>query len=148
LSARFRPGFRDEDEERLVSLPQPPLILVVDDFEDNRALYAEYLELKGYRVAQAGDGEEAVQQATELLPALVVMDLSLPGVDGWEATRRLKTDPRTKHIVILALTGHAEESHERRARGAGCDEFVPKPCLPDALAEKVRAHLARLAHAS
>lgn len=118
-----------------------PLILVVDDFEDNRAMYAEYLALNGFRVAEAVDGEHAVAQATELLPALVVMDLSLPGIDGWEATRRLKADPRTKHIVVLALTGHAEDSHAQRAREAGCDHFVAKPCLPDELLVKVRALL-------
>lgn len=118
-----------------------PLILVVDDFEDNRAMYAEYLALNGFRVAEAVDGEHAVAQATELLPALVVMDLSLPGIDGWEATRRLKADPRTKHIVVLALTGHAEDSHAERAREAGCDHFVAKPSLPDELLVKVRALL-------
>ena len=118
-----------------------PLILVVDDFDDNRAMYAEYLALNGFCVAEASDGEQAVAQATELLPVLVVMDLSLPGIDGWEATRRLKSDARTKHIVILALTGHAEPSHAQRARDAGCDDFVAKPCLPDELLAKVRGLL-------
>jgi CheY-like chemotaxis protein len=124
-------------------VPDLPLILVVDDFDDNRAMYAEYLALKGFRVAEATDGDQAVARATELLPALVVMDLSLPGMDGWEATRLLKSDARTKHIAILALSGHAEESHAQRAREAGCDAFVAKPCLPEELVVKVRALLDR-----
>jgi two-component system cell cycle response regulator DivK len=117
------------------------LILVVDDFDDNRAMYAEFLALKGFRVAEAANGEEAVAMTTELMPAVVVMDLSLPVMDGWEATRRLKADPRTRNVVIIALTGHAEDSHADRARDAGCDDFVAKPCLPEELLAKVLEHL-------
>jgi len=117
---------------------QSPLILVVDDFEDNRAMYAEYLSYCGYAVEQACDGEEAVRLARELLPDVVVMDLSLPVLDGWEATRRLKADARTRCIPVIALTGHALAGHSRGAREAGCDAFLAKPCLPDKLVEKVR----------
>jgi CheY-like chemotaxis protein len=118
-----------------------PLVLVVDDFEDNRAMYVEYLEFQGFRVAEAVNGEEAVERATRLRPALVVMDLSLPVMDGWEATRRLKANPRTKDIVIIALTGHAEASHAKKALDAGCDDFVAKPCLPEQLLVRIREHI-------
>jgi CheY-like chemotaxis protein len=114
-----------------------PLVLVVDDFEDNRAMYAEYLVYSGYSVEQAADGEQAVKLAQDLLPDVVVMDLSLPIMDGWEATRRLKADERTRRIPVIALTGHALASHSLGAREAGCDAFLAKPCLPEKLVEKV-----------
>ena len=75
-----------------------PLILIVDDVKDNRTVYVLYLKFSGFRVAEAENGEEAIRQAEALLPDLIVMDLSLPVMDGWEATRRLKSDPRTKRI--------------------------------------------------
>src|SRR5262245_65856139 len=81
-----------------------PLILVVDDYRDARDMFAEYLRYSGYRVAEASNGEEAVSKAIELLPDVVLMDLSLPVLDGWEATRRLKSDPRTAGVRILAVT--------------------------------------------
>lgn len=118
-----------------------PLVLVVDDFEDNRAMYVEYLSFQGFRVAEAVNGEEAVARAKELRPAVVVMDLSLPVMDGWEATRRLKADAKTRHIRVIALTGHAEPAHAKRALDAGCDDFVAKPCLPEHLFAKVREHV-------
>lgn len=119
----------------------PPLILVVDDFEDNRAMYVEYLQFQGFRVAEAINGEEAVARTRELAPAVVVMDLSLPVMDGWEATRRIKADPKTARICVIALTGHAEPAHAKKALEAGCDDFVAKPCLPDDLLRKIREHL-------
>ncbi len=118
-----------------------PLVLVVDDFEDNRAMYVEYLQFQGFRVAEAVNGQEAVERTKELLPGVIVMDLSLPVVDGWEATRRIKADPGTSHIRVIALTGHAEPAHAKKALDAGCDDFVPKPCLPEHLLAKIREHL-------
>ncbi|HSE93586.1 MAG TPA: response regulator [Methylomirabilota bacterium] len=118
-----------------------PLVLIVDDFQDNREMYAMFLEHSGYRVAEAATGFEALERAVELLPDVVVMDLSLPGLDGWEATRRLKADPRTKHIPVLALTSHALEGFSEGAKAAGCDTFVTKPCLPDQLVAEIRALL-------
>jgi two-component system cell cycle response regulator DivK len=115
-----------------------PLVLVVDDFEDNRAMYAEYLTFSGYRVEQASNGEEAVELTQRLKPDVVVMDLSLPIMDGWEATRRLKADESTRHIPVIALTGHALAGHSRGAREAGCDAFLAKPCLPEKLVAKVQ----------
>jgi two-component system cell cycle response regulator DivK len=116
-------------------------ILLVDDFEDNRAMYAEYLSYLGYAVEQASSGEEAIHLAERLKPDLVVMDLSLPVMDGWEATRRLKASERTRHIPVIALTGHALAAHSRRAKEAGCDAFLTKPCLPERLAAKVEEWL-------
>jgi CheY-like chemotaxis protein len=120
---------------------EAPLVLVVDDFEDNRAMYLEYLQFQGLRVAEAVNGADAVTRAKELLPSVIIMDLSLPVMDGWEATRRIKSNPKTRHIRVVALTGHAEPAHAKRALDAGCDDFVAKPCLPEHLLAKVREHL-------
>ena len=121
--------------------PDAPLILVVDDYQDAREMYAEYLQFSGFRVAEARNGNEAVAQAFSLRPDLIRMDLSLPGMDGWEATRVLKADERTKHIPVVALTGHALAGASEGARKAGCDSFVTKPCLPDDLVVEVRRML-------
>jgi CheY-like chemotaxis protein len=121
--------------------PIAPLILVVDDYQDAREMYAEYLQFSGFRVAEARNGSEAVEQAFALGPNLILMDLSLPGMDGWEATRRLKADDRTRHIPIVALTGHALAGASDGAKKAGCDSFVTKPCLPDDLVVEVRRML-------
>ena len=118
-----------------------PLILVVDDYQDAREMYAEYLQYSGFRVAEARNGNEAVAQARSLKPDLILMDLSLPGMDGWEATRVLKADDATKHIPIVALTGHALAGASEGARKAGCDSFVTKPCLPDDLVVEVKRML-------
>jgi CheY-like chemotaxis protein len=119
-----------------------PLILVVDDFEDNRAMYVQYLGFEGFRVIEAENGKEALDKATAQLPDLVVMDLSLPVMDGWEATRRLKADERTRHIPVVALTGHALEGQSRLAKAAGCDAYLTKPCLPEHLVSEIRRMLA------
>jgi len=119
-------------------MTKSPLILIVDDFEDNREMYVQYLNFAGYRVAEAANGHEALEQAFAMHPDLIVMDLSLPGMDGWEATRRLKKDERTKHIPVVALTGHALAGHSKTAIEAGCDAFVIKPCLPEDLAAEIR----------
>ena len=119
-----------------------PLVLVVEDYQDAREMYAAYLQFSGYRVAEATNGLEAIDRATELLPDIILMDLALPKMDGWEATRRLKLDEKTRHIPIVALTGHALAGHAEGARQAGCDAFVTKPCLPDALVAEIKRMLA------
>ena len=124
------------------SRSKPPVVLIIDDVEDNREMYAMYLQHAGMRVAEAGNGHEALDQAFRLLPDLIVMDLSLPGIDGWEATRRLKADERTKKIPVVALTSHALEGYSEGARAAGCDAFVTKPCLPEQLLSEIRKVLA------
>lgn len=118
-----------------------PLILVVDDYDDAREMYAEYLQFCGFRVAEARNGNEALDQAFSLKPDLILMDLSLPGMDGWEATRQLKADNRTRNIPVVALTGHALAGASEGAKRAGCDSFVTKPCLPDDLVVEVRRML-------
>jgi two-component system cell cycle response regulator DivK len=120
----------------------PPLVLVVEDYQDARDMYVEYLRFAGFRVAEARNGLEALDRAFALVPDVVLMDLALPRMDGWEATRRLKTDPRTSHIPVVALTGHALAGHADGARQAGCDAFVRKPCLPDVLVAEIRRVLA------
>ena len=119
------------------------LVLVVDDFHDNREMYTQYLSFAGYRVAEAVDGEDALAKARGLLPDVIVMDLSLPRLDGWEATRRLKKDPLTAAIPVIALTGHAMGGHAEGAIEAGCDAFVTKPCVPSDLEARVREMLER-----
>lgn len=115
-----------------------PLVLVVEDYQDAREMYAAYLQFSGYDVAEAGNGVEAIEKTQALMPDIVLMDLALPRMDGWEATRRLKSDPRTRHIPVVALTGHALAGHAEGAREAGCDAFVTKPCLPDALVAEIK----------
>jgi two-component system cell cycle response regulator DivK len=124
-----------------MSTEQAPLILVVDDYEDAREMYAEYLRFCGFRVAEARNGNEALEQAFTQMPDLILMDLSLPGMDGWEATRQLKADERTRQIPVVALTGHALAGASEGAKKAGCDSFVTKPCLPDDLVVEVRRML-------
>lgn len=119
----------------------PPLVLVVDDVEHGREIFAEYLEFRGFRVATAADGLEAMAKAFELLPDIILMDLSLPQLDGWEATRRLKADERTSSIPIIALTAHALASAHDRAKEVGCDAVVTKPCVPKDLEAEVRRQL-------
>jgi two-component system, cell cycle response regulator DivK len=119
-----------------------PLVLVVDDFQDNREMYAEYLLYSGFRVIEAKNGQEAIDQAFSNKPDVIIMDLSLPVMDGWEATRQLKADDRTKTIPVIALTGHALHGHSKGAFDAGCDSFVAKPCLPDQLVVEIRRMLA------
>ena len=129
---------RATNDDATKTADRPPLVLLVDDFQDNREMYAMYLEHSGMRVAEAANGHEALEQAFSLRPDLIVMDLSLPGIDGWEATRRLKADERTKGIPVLALTSHALEGFSEGARAAGCDAFVTKPCLPEQLLSEIR----------
>ena len=118
-----------------------PLVLVVEDYPDAREMYVEYLGFAGFSVAEASNGFEAVEKALALKPAIVLMDLALPGMDGWEATRRLKADERTRHIPVVAITGHALAGHAAAAREAGCDGFITKPCLPDALVAEIRQRI-------
>jgi len=115
-----------------------PLILIVEDQPELRHLYATQLSLSGFDVIEAGNGADAIIETTDRTPDVVLMDLSLPVVDGWEATRRLKSDLRTAHIPVVALTAHDGAGELERATQAGCDWFVPKPCPPDALIVEIR----------
>ncbi|HEX6974468.1 MAG TPA: response regulator [Vicinamibacterales bacterium] len=119
----------------------PPLILIVEDYDDAREMYRDYLEFSGFRVITARDGREAMEQARAGNPDLILMDLSLPGIDGWEATRILKGDAATSHLTIVALSAHALAADGDRAREAGCDGFIAKPCLPADLVVHIGAYL-------
>jgi CheY-like chemotaxis protein len=116
----------------------PPLVLVVDDYEDARTLCSEYLQFRGFRVATAVDGQDAVNRALELHPDLILMDLSMPVLDGWEATRRIKQDGRTRTITVVALTAHGSEGGSTRALEAGCVAVLSKPIEPRKLETEVR----------
>jgi two-component system, cell cycle response regulator DivK len=113
-------------------------VLLVDDYPDAREMYTEYLEFSGYEVIGAGNGLEALQRAVDASPDIILMDLSLPVMDGWEATRRLKADQRTASIPVVALTGHALAGISEGAKKAGCDAFVTKPCLPEDLVREIK----------
>lgn len=112
-------------------------VLVVDDYSDAREMYSEYLSVAGFDVTEAANGMEALQCAADMRPDIILMDLSLPVMDGWEATRRLKADRRTAHIPVVALTGHALADISVGAMKAGCDAFVTKPCLPEDLVKEI-----------
>jgi two-component system, cell cycle response regulator DivK len=119
-----------------------PRVLLVDDYPDAREMYTEYLQYSGFEVVEAGNGIEALQRAVDAEPDIILMDLSLPVMDGWEATRRLKADQRTASIPVVALTGHALAGISEGAKKAGCDAFVTKPCLPEDLVKEIRKVLA------
>lgn len=121
--------------------PDAPHVLVVDDHEDNRALYVEYLEYHGYRVTGASDGADALAKIAKDPPQVVVMDLAMPLVDGWETTARLKSRPQTKDIFVIVLTGHAVREATERARRVGADKVFTKPCLPHDLLAGIRTLL-------
>ncbi len=115
-----------------------PCVLLVDDYPDAREMYSEYLQFSGFDVVEAANGIEALKHALEAEPDIILMDLSLPVMDGWEATRRLKSDNRTAGIPVVALTGHALAGISEGAKKAGCDAFVTKPCLPEDLVKEIR----------
>ncbi len=114
-------------------------ILLVEDNELNRDMLSRRLIRRGFEVLLAVDGAQALQIAAQSLPALILMDMSLPGVDGWEATRRLKSNPSTATIPVIALTAHAMASDRESALAAGCDDFDTKPIEFDRLLAKIAA---------
>jgi two-component system cell cycle response regulator DivK len=115
-----------------------PVVLIAEDHQELRQLYAQHLTMSGFDVIEAVNGAEALDLTSSRLPDVILMDLSMPIVDGWEATRRLRADSRTAHIPVVALTSHDGSGELQRATSAGCDWFVPKPCAPDALITEVR----------
>lgn len=115
-------------------------ILIVEDVELNRDLLVQLLEDE-YRVLVAEDGQAALQKAAEARPDLILMDLSLPRMDGWEATRRLKADTDLSKIPVIVLSAHAMRGDEERARASGCDDFLTKPIDETLLYQKLARHL-------
>ena len=126
-----------ESEPHMNSIQPKPRVLLVEDYDDAREMYVEYLTLCGFEMAEAANGLQAIERALEQLPHIVVMDLSLPQMDGWETARRLREDARTAGIPILALTGHVLADFSKRARESGFDGFLTKPCLPEDLVAEI-----------
>lgn len=119
-----------------------PLILIVEDNEMNSDMLSRRLRRKGYEVAVAADGEAGVRKAQQIRPQLILMDLSLPIIDGWTATRQLRSDPRTSQIPVIALTAHAISGDREKAIEAGCDDYDTKPVEWHRLLGKIEALLA------
>jgi two-component system, cell cycle response regulator DivK len=126
------------------SLSVLPTVLIVDDYPDACEMYAAYLEIAGFRPLKANNGYEALRLAVEELPDVILMDLGLPGIDGFEVTKRLKNDARTRHIPVIALTAHANARQFRELVALGFDDLILKPCLPDALADEVERMVRRI----
>lgn len=126
----------------------PVMILLVEDNEDNRAVYTTILRYYGFQVVEAPSGEEGVELARRLQPGLILMDVGLPGIDGWEATRRIKGDPETQAIPVIALTAHAMAEHRAASFAAGCDGYLAKPIEPRDVLAEVRRFLAPADHLS
>ena len=116
-------------------------ILVVEDQEDNRQIIRDMLTVTDYEIMEAESGEEALAAVAKQRPDLILMDIQLPGMDGYEATRRIKADPALRSIPIIAVTSYALSGEEQKARAAGCDEYVPKPYSPRQLLAKIRQYL-------
>ena len=116
-------------------------VLIVEDNEKNMKLARDVLQAKGYKTLEAVTGEDGVKLAKERKPDLILMDIQLPIMDGYEATRRLKADPASSSIPIIAVTSYALSGDEEKARAAGCNDFVPKPYSPRQLLAKIRQYL-------
>ena len=116
-------------------------ILVIEDTEDNRRILDDLLSAAGFTVLEAEDGDIGVVKAAETRPDLILMDVQLPTIDGYEATRRIKADPETRHIPIIAVTSYAMSDEAARATAAGCDGYVSKPFSPRSVLALVRRFL-------
>jgi two-component system cell cycle response regulator DivK len=116
-------------------------ILVVEDQEDNRRIVRDLLSSVGYELIEAVNGEDGVNTAAVYMPDLILMDIQLPGMDGYEATRRIKANPKLQHIPIIAVTSYALSGDDVKAYEAGCNGYVAKPFSPRALLAKIREYL-------
>ena len=118
-------------------------VLLVEDNEDNLIVYRTILDHVGYRVIEARDGEEGVARARADQPDLILMDVSLPKMDGWEATRRIKADSETRRIPIIAVTAHALDDDREKATQVGCDGYLAKPVAPRRVVEEVERFIGK-----
>lgn len=118
-----------------------PILLVEDDAE-TRLAYRALLEHAGWSVHEAADGEQALRMVDNALPRVAVIDISIPGIDGWEMTRRLKLDERTRHVPVLLVTGHALDEDRQRARDLGCAGYLVKPVPPSRFVEELERLMA------
>jgi two-component system cell cycle response regulator DivK len=119
----------------------PKKILVVEDDADNRRIVTKVLSVEGYTVVEAVDGNDALDKVRADRPDLILMDLALPNMDGWEATRQIKADPNLRGIPVVALTAFAMRGDEEQARAVGCDDYVAKPARPMVIRAVVKKHL-------
>ena len=118
-------------------------VLIVEDNEDNRIVYSTILRHHGFRVTAALDGQEGIAKARRDLPDIILMDISIPLIDGWEVTQTLKREQATSHIPVIALTAHAMPGDRERAMEVGCDGYLAKPCEPRAVLAEVNRLLSR-----
>ena len=118
-----------------------PIVLYIDDTENNRILVSRRLEKKGYRVLTAENAAAGLEVARARKPDLILMDMGMPDLDGWSATRQLKADPNLSHIPVIALTAHAMQGDREKALDSGCDDYETKPFDFPRLFEKIEAHL-------
>jgi CheY-like chemotaxis protein len=132
--------------KRVVETGRIPRILYVEDSPQNRDIVRRYL-VNDYEVLEAEDGEHGVERAIRDMPDLILMDLSLPRLDGWEATRRIKANASVKHIPVIALTAHAAREDQQRATEVGCIDYITKPVERDVLISAIRRQLAKAAKA-
>jgi two-component system cell cycle response regulator DivK len=119
------------------------LILVVDDYPDAREMYTRFLTLSGFQAEQAASGAEALEKSLVVQPDMIILDVAMPGMDGWEVIRRLKADARTRSTLVVVVTGAAYGTGLKKAKEAGCDAYLVKPCLPDKLLGIVRSLLSQ-----
>jgi len=150
LSADHPPGHEHDESLQVRQSPraaEPPpaerVVLFADDFPDARELYGFYLAQRGYRVELACDGWETLEKALTVRPSIMLLDLSMPGIDGWTLIRILKQAPDTCAVPIVVLTAHAEAVERERAVAAGCDAYLIKPISPQEVDEALTAALAR-----
>lgn len=127
-------------EKKRVS-SRTPRVLVIDDFADNREMYAEYLRFDGFIAITAINGEDGLRKALADPPDVIVLDLFMPRMDGWELARALKTDARTKNIPVIVLTGRAPQTQAQRVPEVEVAAYLMKPLLPEQLAHEIRRHL-------
>jgi two-component system cell cycle response regulator DivK len=116
-------------------------ILVIEDQEDNRQIVRDLVTASGYELIEATTGEEGLEAAARERPDLILMDIQLPGIDGYEVTRRIKADPNLRQIPIIAVTSYALSGDDKKAFAAGCDGYVTKPYSPRLLLAKIREYL-------
>ena len=139
LAFADRPAIYLAPETQVQAGESAPIVLIVEDDQDGRRMYADWLTNAGFRVDQAHNGLQALERALDSRPHVVVTDLNIPGIDGFELTRRLRQDSRTRDVPVIAVTGYAAlASDPARARRAGCDAVLPKPCSPEDLEAAIR----------
>jgi CheY-like chemotaxis protein len=124
-------------------LGEAPLVLVVEDDPETRQYYIDVFTRAGFAAAQAHNGHQALEKALQVLPALILTDIAVPGIDGIELCRRLRSDDRTRHVPVLAITGYGDRSYPDRAIEAGADRVLIKPCDPGRLVSEARDLLPR-----